>query len=83
MSVVDDPTPYDNFTYAYTIALNDADRTKPITARLQLRDVKGGGWQEVSGSSRSYSGSSPNWDGSIIYDMFSVDIGTEPGELPL
>ena len=81
MSVVDDPTPYDNFTYAYTIALNDADRTKPITARLQLRDVKGGGWQEVSGSSRSYSGSSPNWDGSIIYDMFSVDIGTEPGVL--
>ena len=81
MSVVDDPSPYDDFYYAYTIALNDADRTKPITARLQLRDVKGGGWQEVSGSSRSYSGSSPNWAGTIAYDMFSVDMGTEPGVL--
>lgn len=81
MSVVDDPSPYDDFYYAYTIALNDADRTKPITARLQLRDVKGGGWQEVSGSTRTYSGSSPNWAGTIAYDMFSVDMGTEPGVL--
>lgn len=72
---------YNDFYYTYKIALRDADRSKPITSRLQLRDVKGGGWQDVSGSTQVFSGSSGEWTGTIRYDMIAVDLGGEDGIL--
>ncbi len=77
----DDGSPYDWFRYSYKLELNDADTTKPLTLRLQRGNAGGGGWTDLSGYTKSFSGSGTVWEDYLLYDMFPVALDGELGVL--
>lgn len=70
----------DNFTYTFTIRLNDADTTKPVTAQLWGYDPNNGIFR-FSDYELTYSGSDEDWSGQFVFDILSEDIGSAKGVL--
>ena len=80
--------PADVFHYYFELKLEDADTTKPITARLQYGTKDGSGWQDCPDEydsivSLTYSGSDPAWSGEMAYDIFHLDLDWDAGEYGL
>ncbi len=72
---------YDDFHYNFSIELNDANTTKPITVRLQAGDRNGENWQDVAETTLTYSGDGGTWSDEIVYNMFTVDLANDIGRL--
>lgn len=71
----------DNFIYHFAIDLKDADTTKPIILKLKHYDDSAWDWVTDDEYTMTYSGSGGIWEGDIVYDMYSVDMGTAEGML--
>lgn len=71
----------DDFVYHFSIDLKDADTFRPITVTLMRERTNVGPWDEVTGTTLTYSGSGTTWTGEITYDMDAVDLDGSRGLL--
>lgn len=69
----------DNFIYNYTVELNDADLTQPVTLSVYSRDPASYVWDVPPIYTETYNGSGGTWSGQYIYDIAAVDMGEADG----
>jgi|GEM_PF-2713134 len=69
----------DNFIYNYTVEVNDADLTKPVTLSVYSRDPYNYVWDVEPIYTETYSGTGGTWSGQYVYDIAAEDMGDADG----